>query len=114
MTLETVILCVSIFLNTHMFHELGHLIAWPKNKKRPSLITQYHGGLNITAQIGQPTDYVGLSKRQKSTVYMAGILLGLIPIITATLINKLYAFLIIPYLTTCTKDIKNLIRQKNE
>lgn len=86
------------------FHEFGHLLYFKLIlNKKPGLIFKKP----CTIQVGQPKDYVFLTKKQRLHIYLWGIIIGFIPLFIVPLSFGSILALITVYLVLCHQDIQN-------
>lgn len=86
-------------------HELGHwFYLLTKNKDAVMIVKRY--GIGIALQTGTEADYAKLTKEEKITLYLSGIVAGFAPIVVGGLIHPIY-FLIIPaYVVGTYRDME--------
>lgn len=95
------------------FHELGHLIyfRYKLNNKTARIRFVFNGLTNWYWEAGEPKDYTNLNKKQYNGIMVAGITIGIFPILFSAYIWFPYLLLIIPYMAGSWSDIKEVYKQ---
>ena len=104
---------LTVLLWCIFLHELGHWLYFKLIMKKNIEIrftNDFTQKWHIA--IGYPADYIRLSKKRKTGIYLSGLILGLIPIVYSWFYFQRFdtAVLFICYGTGCTSDIFNLIK----
>jgi len=103
----TDVFILGVFVVIHIFaaiifHEFGHYITLRYyGIKHPRLYISWK-----KIRIGEQSDYDKLNPKQKSSVYISGVIVGMIPLIFATIIFYPTIILLFIYLWACRKDIR--------
>lgn len=108
--IELIILTFTLFVSSFLFHEIGHLIIASKYTSNTYIKISK---LELTTTF--PDE---LTKKQKENIFIAGILLGTLPLI----VLSMYAGPIIPisltiaYLLGCRSDFQQIadLNKKND
>lgn len=97
-----------IFVISIVLHEYAHLRALRKFFPQAKINFQLYPP---KLEVGQNYMYNALTKSEAKDVYMAGVVVGAIPIFFSFLIiNPAFGLLIIPYLFGADKDIVSIVK----
>ena len=106
---EAVFYSYCIFMSAILLHEIGHYLVLRRHSPTTE-IKIYMRAWIPHIQTGVQADYDPLKPGDKVQVYVAGIALGLLPIIIGAFIHPLYVVLLGPYIVGLLPDLK-LIKQ---
>lgn len=104
------LLAIQIFVDSLIFHEVGHWIFFKLVKKKYVDIRIVRASWGFDVIVGYPMDYAGLSKVDLLNSYMFGVVLGMIPLLIVIAVNGVFALLFPLYLVCCIPDLKNIWR----
>ena len=95
-----------------ILHELGHFFYFRWVLKKNVAIMFYYDEIKKHNKLrtGYIGDYFSLTPREKTELYLAGILTGLLPILVFFSLNIFYGLVLPAYLWGCKKDLKNIMR----
>jgi len=102
----TVLLTFLFMILAGLFHELGHLIWFKRNKRnaavkiKPGIKRYWDLDLEVVG------DYENMTDEEYKDMYLLGIYAGLIPLIAAVVYNFYFLFLFAVYLYWCKWDFK--------
>lgn len=97
--LAIIVMCV-------VLHEFGHWYTLRTFTKKPIKFYFTKGDIDC----GKENDYKGLNKPQLLAIYLAGIILGFLPVFIFLGAGYLQSILIITYMLLCYKDIQAIWR----
>jgi len=112
-TFEALFFAFLVFVACVIVHEFAHWIVMLRYRPDTVIVIRRRG-IGFILQTGFEEDYVGLSKDQKLTIYIAGVIAGFIPICLAGFIHPLY-FLVFPaYVVGTYRDMQLIVRTVRE
>lgn len=104
-TYEALYFAFLIWVCAVVVHEFAHwLYLLSINPNAQILIKRK--GIGIQLQTGTEEDYVNLTKEQRVSLYLAGILGGLVPIIMASWVHSLYLLVLPAYVVGTFRDMQ--------
>ena len=107
----SIFMLLSLFLWAVVFHEIGHVLGFRLIARlRVPIIIDLPRVYVGFSPVEKNTAYLMINRREKIGVYVLGVLLGLLPILIASLLFWPLLILLFPYFVGCHKDIKNTIR----
>jgi len=93
-----------------VMHEAGHYLAFRMLSRKVIIYIGHITSRRFEVRTGMPGDYIGLRAPHRAYIYIAGVLLGLIPFAYLTIACWPFFIFIVPYLIGCRHDLKNLWR----
>ena len=100
-----------VLLLCGVMHEMGHLAYfWMVLGHRVKLHVKWRNIWNFGFEVGQITDYAGLSDRQYRSLIFWGVFAGMIPIILLSFSSIIVLLMIIPYMAASWYDVAILFQ----
>lgn len=109
-TYQFIFNCVNVILWSILLHELGHFFFLRCLQKNVELRFYFKNLRNYGFKVGDFTDYLTLSNKQRLTIYIGGITAGLIPYLIVGQYSPYYYLLLGFYALGSYPDIKKSIK----
>jgi len=106
-TFNTLLTGILVTLLAVVVHELGHIL-YLKRLGRSVTLRLVRQQDSYSFKVGLPEDYEGLSLFNLRTLYVSGVIAGLVVIILAAFFNPAYILILPPYLVGCYPDLKKI------
>lgn len=104
---EALFFAFCLFVTAVVFHELGHWFYMLKSNPK-SQIHVLRVGKGIQLQTGTEEQYTAFTKDELITLYLSGVVTGLIPIFIAWLIHPIYLLVLPAYIVGSYSDLKKV------
>ena len=104
--LQVIIKIVLTMLLSIIFHEYGHYLYYYINDSKPRIKFSFKSWRNISIKV---IPLIPLKRKKALTMFSAGILFGIVPIIFSSIIFSGWYYLLLPiYMIGCKSDLNKI------